>query len=219
MIADRFEEAEEEQLPYLGKRDLAKQMMTYAADKLAELNMVGRWLATTPQPVVRAMLGRQVWDLSRLYQYFETRGRELQGKPDRHYQSEHFAHALQIAADASTTLQRISALHCLIFRYELRIYQRHVEVTEPVTEWYLQQVIREQTELTKWGEAVVAGLVTNQALWGEVQDVQDRIRPLLERDARERPQPGRNFSFDYFDVPNVRLGLEAQTVPEGTPLP
>ncbi len=215
-MADIFLEDEDQR--FLGKRDLARHMWTYANEKLIELDMAGRWLSTTPEPIVRVALGRQVWDVSRLYQYFETRARELQGKPDRHHQTEHFKEALQIAATAPNTLQRLAALHCFIFRYELKLYQRHLEVTEPVTEWYLQQVIREQTDLVKWGDAAVAGLVSNQAKWGEVHDIQDRIRPLLELDAKERPQPGRNFSFDEFDVPNVRIAF-GEPVPEGTPLP
>lgn len=203
---------------FLGKRDLGRHMATYASEKLVQLDMVGRWIATTPEPIVRLTLGRHVWDLSRLYQYFETRMRELQGKPQRHHSTPHFAQALEIAAAAANTRQRLAALYAFIFRYELRLYQRHIEVTEPVTEWYLAQVIREQTELMKWGEAALAGLVTNQAEWGEVHDIQDRIRPLLQLDADERPVPGRNFAFDPFDVPNVRMTFGEQ-VPEGTPLP
>ena len=53
-----------EKVERLGKKDLARHIATYAAAKLEETNIVGRWLATISYPMARVTLGRHVWDLS-----------------------------------------------------------------------------------------------------------------------------------------------------------
>src|SRR3954447_18827588 len=81
----------------LGKKDLAHHIATYAAAKLEEMNMVGRWLATVSYPMARVTMGRHVWDLSRQFKLLSERLQELQGNLQHNYMTPHFQEALALS--------------------------------------------------------------------------------------------------------------------------
>jgi hypothetical protein len=187
----------------LGKKDLARHIATYTAAKLAEMNMVGRWLASTYYPMARVAMGRQVWDLSRQFKLFSDRLHELQGNLKDTYMTAHFREALSLVSAAQTFEERLAGLYHIIFRYEQKIFTLHRELTEPVTEWYLTQVMRDQEELIKWGAGCLAGVIDSQEKWQRAVTMQDRITELLAKDADERPKPGHNYQFNELAIPNI----------------
>ncbi len=187
----------------LGKKDLARHIATYVAAKLEEMNMVGRWLATIHYPMARVAMGRQVWDLSRQFKLLSERLQELQGNPKDTYMTPHFREALSVVGAAQTFAERLVGLYYTIFRYEQKIFTIHREITEPVTEWYLTRVMRDQEELIKWGSGCLAGVIDSQEKWKQAVTIQDRITELLARDADERPKPGHNYQFNELAIPNI----------------
>jgi len=192
-----------EKVERLGKKDLARHIATYAAAKLEEMNIVGRWLATVSYPMARVTMGRHVWDLSRQFKLLSDRLQELQGNLQHHCLTAHFQEALALVSEARTFEERLAGLYYTIFRYEQKLFTIHREITEPVTEWYLAQVLRDQEELLKWGAGCLAGVIDSQEKWKRAVAMQDCVSELLAKDANERPKPGANFQFNELAVPNI----------------
>ena len=127
------------------------------------MRILGGWIALTPEVDVKLLFGRHVWDCA---QHADLWGRRLPELRSKAQESEPAGPAVIAAFDlietaeaSSQTVERVTAIYRVVKPHLATVYERHLEVANPVyeppTRRILQRCIEEERRHAAAGARVL----------------------------------------------------------------